>query len=89
MSQASLITEYAAVVQPVQLAFQQQIQVLKTQHEEFVTSLKQQQSQPALVGQVGTPADSEKAPPLTTPAGEEINTSKTSSKHFMFVFVNL
>uniref|UniRef100_A0A8B9RMG6 Calcium homeostasis endoplasmic reticulum protein n=1 Tax=Astyanax mexicanus TaxID=7994 RepID=A0A8B9RMG6_ASTMX len=42
--QASLITEYAGVVQPVQLAFQQQIQALKTQHEEFVTNLKQQQS---------------------------------------------
>ncbi|XP_037554063.1 calcium homeostasis endoplasmic reticulum protein isoform X2 [Nematolebias whitei] len=67
--QASLITEYATVVQPIQLAFQQQIQALKTQHEEFVTSL-QQQSQPALVGQVGTPADSEKVPPMTTPAGE-------------------
>uniref|UniRef100_A0A665SYY4 Calcium homeostasis endoplasmic reticulum protein n=1 Tax=Echeneis naucrates TaxID=173247 RepID=A0A665SYY4_ECHNA len=45
--QASLITEYAGVVQPIQLAFQQQIQALKTQHEEFVSSLKQQQSQPA------------------------------------------
>lgn len=41
--QASVITEYAAVVQPVQLAFQQQIQTLKTQHEEFVSSIKQQQ----------------------------------------------
>ncbi|XP_077573147.1 calcium homeostasis endoplasmic reticulum protein isoform X3 [Stigmatopora nigra] len=38
--QASLITEYAGVVQPIQLAFQQQVQVLKTQHEEFVASLK-------------------------------------------------
>uniref|UniRef100_A0A8C9WXI7 Calcium homeostasis endoplasmic reticulum protein n=1 Tax=Sander lucioperca TaxID=283035 RepID=A0A8C9WXI7_SANLU len=36
--QASLITEYAAAVQPIQLAFQQQIQALKTQHEEFVSS---------------------------------------------------
>ncbi|XP_058494826.1 calcium homeostasis endoplasmic reticulum protein isoform X1 [Solea solea] len=44
---ASLITEYAAVVQPIQLAFQQQIQTLKTQHDEFVASLKQQhQPQP-------------------------------------------
>ncbi len=42
--QASLITEYAPVVQPVQMAFQQQIQVLKTQHEEFVSNLKQQQT---------------------------------------------
>uniref|UniRef100_A0AAY4DDH8 Calcium homeostasis endoplasmic reticulum protein n=1 Tax=Denticeps clupeoides TaxID=299321 RepID=A0AAY4DDH8_9TELE len=42
--QASLITEYAAVVQPVQVAFQQQLQALKTQHEEFVSNLKQQHS---------------------------------------------
>ncbi|CAF87647.1 unnamed protein product, partial [Tetraodon nigroviridis] len=41
--QASLITEYAAVVQPIQAAFQQQIQALKTQHQEFVSSLKQSQ----------------------------------------------
>uniref|UniRef100_A0A8C5C5L4 Calcium homeostasis endoplasmic reticulum protein n=1 Tax=Gadus morhua TaxID=8049 RepID=A0A8C5C5L4_GADMO len=40
--QASLITEYAAAVQPVQLAFQQQIQALKAQHEEYVSSVKQQ-----------------------------------------------
>ncbi|ELW67089.1 Calcium homeostasis endoplasmic reticulum protein, partial [Tupaia chinensis] len=33
--QATLIIEYSSVVQPVQLAFQQQIQNLKTQHEEF------------------------------------------------------
>uniref|UniRef100_A0A4W5N6V2 Calcium homeostasis endoplasmic reticulum protein n=1 Tax=Hucho hucho TaxID=62062 RepID=A0A4W5N6V2_9TELE len=45
--QASLITEYAAVVQPVQLAFQQQIQTLKTQHEEFVANLTVQQQQTA------------------------------------------
>lgn len=32
------------MVQPVQLAFQQQIQTLKTQHDEFVANLKQQQS---------------------------------------------
>uniref|UniRef100_A0ACB8F198 Uncharacterized protein n=1 Tax=Sphaerodactylus townsendi TaxID=933632 RepID=A0ACB8F198_9SAUR len=43
--QATLITEYASVVQPVQVAFQQQIQTLKTQHEEFVNSLTQQQQQ--------------------------------------------
>uniref|UniRef100_A0AAR2LD03 Calcium homeostasis endoplasmic reticulum protein n=1 Tax=Pygocentrus nattereri TaxID=42514 RepID=A0AAR2LD03_PYGNA len=58
--QASLITEYAGVVQPVQLAFQQQIQTLKTQHEEFVTNLKQQQSvaaaaAAAAVGQLAPP----------------------------------
>uniref|UniRef100_A0A673WGN1 Calcium homeostasis endoplasmic reticulum protein n=1 Tax=Salmo trutta TaxID=8032 RepID=A0A673WGN1_SALTR len=45
--QASLITEYAAVVQPIQLAFQQQIQTLKTQHEEFVANLAVQQQQNA------------------------------------------
>uniref|UniRef100_A0A4W6BXM8 Calcium homeostasis endoplasmic reticulum protein n=1 Tax=Lates calcarifer TaxID=8187 RepID=A0A4W6BXM8_LATCA len=68
--QASLITEYAAVVQPIQLAFQQQIQALKTQHEEFVASLKQQQQQqqqpqpqPAPVAQLATPTEPEKAPP--------------------------
>lgn len=44
--QATLITEYSAVVQPVQLAFQQQIQTLKTQHEEFVNSLAQQPPPP-------------------------------------------
>uniref|UniRef100_A0A672M709 Calcium homeostasis endoplasmic reticulum protein-like n=1 Tax=Sinocyclocheilus grahami TaxID=75366 RepID=A0A672M709_SINGR len=47
--QALLITEYAPVVQPVQMAFQQQIQVLKTQHEEFVNNLKQQQTQKILI----------------------------------------
>uniref|UniRef100_A0A8C2GXR8 Calcium homeostasis endoplasmic reticulum protein n=1 Tax=Cyprinus carpio TaxID=7962 RepID=A0A8C2GXR8_CYPCA len=61
--QASLITEYAPVVQPVQMAFQQQIQALKTQHEEFVTNLKQQQTvavaaAAAAVGQL-TPADAD------------------------------
>uniref|UniRef100_A0A3Q0SNT1 Calcium homeostasis endoplasmic reticulum protein n=1 Tax=Amphilophus citrinellus TaxID=61819 RepID=A0A3Q0SNT1_AMPCI len=68
--QASLITEYAAVVQPIQLAFQQQIQSLKTQHDEFVASLKQQQQQPqpqsASVGQLAAPTEPEKPPPLTT-----------------------
>ncbi|XP_062868861.1 calcium homeostasis endoplasmic reticulum protein isoform X2 [Trichomycterus rosablanca] len=43
--QASLVMEHAAVVQPVQVAIQQQIQTLKTQHEEFVANLKQQQQQ--------------------------------------------
>uniref|UniRef100_A0A3Q3W9F6 Uncharacterized protein n=1 Tax=Mola mola TaxID=94237 RepID=A0A3Q3W9F6_MOLML len=66
--QASLITEYAAVVQPIQLAFQQQIQALKTQHEEFVSSLKQ--PQPASVAQIATPAEPEKALPMNTQAGD-------------------
>ncbi|TMS20215.1 Calcium homeostasis endoplasmic reticulum protein [Larimichthys crocea] len=55
--QASLITEYAAAVQPIQLAFQQQIQSLKTQHDEFVSSLKQQQQpQAAPVAQLAAPS---------------------------------
>uniref|UniRef100_A0A3P9KV51 Calcium homeostasis endoplasmic reticulum protein n=1 Tax=Oryzias latipes TaxID=8090 RepID=A0A3P9KV51_ORYLA len=62
--QASLITEYAAVVQPIQLAFQQQIQTLKSQHEEFVSSLKQQPP-PSAVGHLAAPAESEKPPPMT------------------------
>lgn len=74
LPQASLITEYAGVVQPIQLAFQQQIAALKTQHEEFVSSLKQQQQQqqlqPAPVAQLPTPAESEKAPPMTAQAGK-------------------
>ncbi|XP_031431002.1 calcium homeostasis endoplasmic reticulum protein isoform X2 [Clupea harengus] len=75
--QASLITEYAGVVQPVQLAFQQQIQTLKTQHEEFIANLKQQQTvavaaAAAAVGQL-TPADGEgksQGAPLTSQPGE-------------------
>uniref|UniRef100_A0A8C9WQZ0 Calcium homeostasis endoplasmic reticulum protein n=1 Tax=Sander lucioperca TaxID=283035 RepID=A0A8C9WQZ0_SANLU len=66
--QASLITEYAAAVQPIQLAFQQQIQALKTQHEEFVSSLKQQ-PQPAPVAPLAAPAEPEKAPPMATKSG--------------------
>ncbi|XP_054880117.1 calcium homeostasis endoplasmic reticulum protein [Poeciliopsis prolifica] len=65
--QASLITEYAAVVQPIQLAFQQQIQALKTQHEKFVSSLKQQQ-QACPAGSAPPPAEAEKVPPITTQA---------------------
>lgn len=66
--QAALITEYAAVVQPVQVAFQQQIQSLKTQHDEFVSSLKQSQS--AAVAQLAPAAEPEKALPMTAQAGE-------------------
>uniref|UniRef100_A0AAV2KXX6 Calcium homeostasis endoplasmic reticulum protein n=1 Tax=Knipowitschia caucasica TaxID=637954 RepID=A0AAV2KXX6_KNICA len=44
--QASLITEYAGVVQPIQVAFQQQVQALKAQHDEFVASLKKQHQPP-------------------------------------------
>lgn len=76
--QASLITEYAPVVQPVQMAFQQQIQVLKTQHEEFVNNLKQQQTAAvaaaaAAVGQL-TPADADvkTQAPLTSQPGKNI-----------------
>uniref|UniRef100_H2T131 Calcium homeostasis endoplasmic reticulum protein n=1 Tax=Takifugu rubripes TaxID=31033 RepID=H2T131_TAKRU len=66
--QASLITEYAAAVQPIQMAFQQQIQSLKTQHEEFVSSLKQSHS--ATVPQLPPAAEPEKPLPMTTQAGE-------------------
>lgn len=66
--QASLITEYAGVVQPIQIAFQQQIQALKTQHEEFVVSLKQQQSQPVPVAQLPAAADLETAPAMALQA---------------------
>lgn len=59
-------------MQPIQLAFQQQIQSLKTQHDEFVSSLKQQQQpQAAPVAQLAAPTEPEKAPPMTTQAGEK------------------
>ncbi|XP_036376893.1 calcium homeostasis endoplasmic reticulum protein isoform X2 [Megalops cyprinoides] len=61
--QASLITEYAAVVQPIQLAFQQQIQTLKSQHEEFVANLKQQHTAAAAVAGQLPPGDGEVKPP--------------------------
>uniref|UniRef100_A0A7M4FH05 Calcium homeostasis endoplasmic reticulum protein n=1 Tax=Crocodylus porosus TaxID=8502 RepID=A0A7M4FH05_CROPO len=85
--QANLMTEYATVVQPVQVAFQQQIQNLKTQHEEFVSSLTQQQQQqqiqiPPLESEVKatppapapapTPAP---APPLPLAGSTEYDTS--------------
>ncbi|KAK7889136.1 hypothetical protein WMY93_024696 [Mugilogobius chulae] len=50
--QASLITEYASVVQPIQVAFQQQVQALKAQHEEFVSSLKKQHQPPPAPTQI-------------------------------------
>ncbi|KAG2464224.1 CHERP protein, partial [Polypterus senegalus] len=66
--QASLITEYAAVVQPVQLAFQQEIQTLKTQHDEFVSTLKQQQQQQQAAAQLAAvEAEVKQAPPPVTP----------------------
>uniref|UniRef100_A0A6Q2XP71 Uncharacterized protein n=1 Tax=Esox lucius TaxID=8010 RepID=A0A6Q2XP71_ESOLU len=69
--QASLITEYAAVVQPVQLAFQQQIQAIKTQHEEFVANLAKQQqtaaAAPPFQGALpSTPARSPTLQPATS-----------------------
>uniref|UniRef100_A0A8K9UF15 Calcium homeostasis endoplasmic reticulum protein n=1 Tax=Oncorhynchus mykiss TaxID=8022 RepID=A0A8K9UF15_ONCMY len=66
--QASLITEYAAVVQPIQLAFQQQIQTLKTQHEEFVANLAVQQQTAAAVSQLAAAEPDIKA--VTTQPGE-------------------
>lgn len=78
LSQASLITEYAPVVQPIQIAFQQQIQALKTQHEEFVSNLKQQQTAAvaaaaAAVGQLA-PAEAEMTPQasLTSQPGKPV-----------------
>uniref|UniRef100_A0A452EIL3 Calcium homeostasis endoplasmic reticulum protein n=1 Tax=Capra hircus TaxID=9925 RepID=A0A452EIL3_CAPHI len=68
--QATLITEYSSVVQPVQLAFQQQIQTLKTQHEEFVNSLTQQQQQQQQQQQIQMPqmeADVKATPPPPAP----------------------
>lgn len=56
------------MVQPIQMAFQQQIQSLKTQHEDFVNSLKQSQS--ATVPQLAPAAEPEKPLPMTTQAGE-------------------
>uniref|UniRef100_A0A8C9RDQ0 Calcium homeostasis endoplasmic reticulum protein n=1 Tax=Scleropages formosus TaxID=113540 RepID=A0A8C9RDQ0_SCLFO len=70
--QASLITEFAAVVQPVQTAFQQQIQALQAQHQELVISLRQQQSAPATVpvsAAQSTPGERE-GPVPTTQHGE-------------------
>lgn len=73
--QATLITEYSSVVQPVQLAFQQQIQTLKTQHEEFVSSLTQQQQQqqqqiqmPQMEADVKATPPPPAPPPAPTPA---------------------
>lgn len=57
------------MVQPIQLAFQQQIQALKTQHEEFVSSLKQQ-PQSAAVTQPLASAEPDKPLPMTTQAGK-------------------
>lgn len=57
------------MVQPVQLAFQQQIQALKTQHEEFVSSLKQQ-PQSAPVAPPLASAEPDKPLPMAAPAGE-------------------
>uniref|UniRef100_A0A3Q2T352 Calcium homeostasis endoplasmic reticulum protein n=1 Tax=Fundulus heteroclitus TaxID=8078 RepID=A0A3Q2T352_FUNHE len=68
---ASLITEYAAVVQPIQLAFQQQIQTLKTQHEKFVASLKQQQ-QTGTARPTTTPAEADNPPSITTQASGDV-----------------
>ena len=77
LHQATLINEYSSVVQPVQLAFQQQIQTLKTQHEEFVNSLAQQQQQqqpqpqiqmPQMEAEVKATPPPPAPPPAPTPA---------------------
>uniref|UniRef100_A0A3B4BHH6 Uncharacterized protein n=1 Tax=Periophthalmus magnuspinnatus TaxID=409849 RepID=A0A3B4BHH6_9GOBI len=70
--QASLITEYAGVVQPIQVAFQQQVQALKAQHEEFVSSLKkrhQPQSAPSQIPLLET----DNPPGIAPPAGTTLH----------------
>ena len=86
--QASLITEYAAAVQPVQLAFQQQIQALKAQHEEYVSSVKQQAAAasaqlPGPPGQPPAPGDGEQALPMTAQAGENARQNGNSTIVFL------
>ncbi|KAF4097321.1 calcium homeostasis endoplasmic reticulum protein-like isoform X2 [Onychostoma macrolepis] len=71
--QALLIMEYAPVVQPVQMAFQQQIQALKTQHEEFVSNLKQRQT--AAVA-AATAAVGQGWPLTSHPASSDMTSSK-------------
>ena len=57
------------MVQPVQMAFQQQIQTLKTQHEEFVSNLKQQSGGgPQLAPQ---DSDAKTPAPMAPQPGEE------------------
>lgn len=82
--QANLITEYATVVQPVQVAFQQQIQNLKTQHEEFVNSLTQQQQQqqiqiPPLENEVKStpPPQAPSAAPASAPPSAPVTQAGT------------
>uniref|UniRef100_A0A8C0GQW9 Calcium homeostasis endoplasmic reticulum protein n=1 Tax=Chelonoidis abingdonii TaxID=106734 RepID=A0A8C0GQW9_CHEAB len=65
--QATLITEYASVVQPVQVAFQQQIQNLKTQHEEFVNSLTQQPQQQQQIQIPPLESEVKSTPPAPAP----------------------
>lgn len=82
--QANLITEYATVVQPVQVAFQQQIQNLKTQHEEFVNSLTQQQQQqiqiPPLENEVKStpPPQAPTAAPASAPPSAPVTQAGTN-----------
>lgn len=69
------------MVQPVQLGFQQQIQTLKTQHEEFVANLKQQQSVAvaAATAAVGQLAPSE---PESKGGNQSTMTAQPSGKFF-------
>lgn len=73
------------MVQPIQLAFQQQIQSLKTQHEEFVVSLKQQPP-PASVAQLAAPVEPEKTSPLSSQPGEETHPPPKSDTRSQFYF---
>ncbi|MXQ93477.1 hypothetical protein E5288_WYG021178 [Bos mutus] len=81
--QATLITEYSSVVQPVQLAFQQQIQTLKTQHEDLVRGFlsthppeaaSRKQSSPLRKGSGSVVSDDSK-PPIQMPGSSEYDTS--------------
>lgn len=81
------------MVQPIQVAFQQQIQALKTQHEEFVTNLKQQQTAAvaaaaAAVGQL-TPVDAEvkSQAPMSAQPGKRIFDVITFLQYFCHIKV--
>lgn len=71
------------MVQPVQLAFQQQIAALKTQHDDFVSSLKQQQPPPqsAAVTQPLTSAEGDKPSPMNTQAGTKSTLGGNDHSH--------
>ncbi|XP_040176962.1 calcium homeostasis endoplasmic reticulum protein [Rana temporaria] len=78
--QAALLAENSSVVQPILVAFQQQIQTLKTQHEEFVASQQQQQQQIQIpvIEQIPEPPVPTPAPaPAQVPPQEEVKPTLT------------